>query len=123
MKSIKILVTTHEIIVSLRNTKTAQSVWKACPFESRTQIWGEEIYFDTKINIEKEKNAKQIIEKGEIAFWVEGKSIAIGYGPTPISEGDEIKLVTEVNIFGDTSYRLSTLSNVDSGELVRVEKN
>jgi hypothetical protein len=122
MKSIKILVEKHEVVISLRNTETARAVWDACPFESRAALWGKEVYFDTAIDVEKEKDAKQIIEKGEIAFWVEGQSIAIGFGPTPISEGEEIKLVTTANIFGDSSYELSKLSDVDAGALVRVEK-
>ena len=122
MRSIKIFVEKHEIVISLRNTKTAGAVWDACPFESRAALWGKEVYFDTTIDVEKEKDAKQIIEKGEIAFWVEGQSIAIGFGPTPISEKNEIKLVTQVNVFGDSSYDLTTLSDVGSGALVRVEK-
>ena len=122
MKSIKILVEKHEVVISLRNTETAIAVWDACPFESRAALWGKEVYFDTAIDVEKEKDAKQVIEKGEIAFWVEGQSIAIGFGPTPISEKNEIKLVTQVNVFGDSSYDLTTLSDVGSGALVRVEK-
>jgi hypothetical protein len=122
MKSIKIFIEKHEVVISLRDTETARAVWDACPFESRAALWGKEVYFDTTIDVEKEKDAKQIIKKGEIAFWVEGQSIAIGFGPTPISEGEEIKLVTTANIFGDSSYELSKLSDVDAGALVRVEK-
>ena len=123
MKSIKILIDKHEIIVFLHKTKTADAVWNACPFKSRIETWGKEIYFDTSIKVPKEKDAKQVLEKGEIAFWVEGHSIAIGFGPTPISEGDEIKLVTKVNIFGYSKYELSKLSNISSGALVKVARN
>ena len=122
MKSIKIFVEKHEVVISLRNTKTAGAVWDACPFESRAALWGKEVYFDTTIDVEKEKDAKQVIEKGEIAFWVEGQSIAIGFGPTPISEKNEIKLVTKANVVGDSSYDLTSLSDVGSGALVKVEK-
>mgnify|MGYP000026430443 FL=1 len=122
MKSIKILIAKHEVVVSLRETKTAKAVWNSCPFESKVKLWGKEIYFDTVIKVEKEKEAKQIVEKGEIAFWVEGQSIAVGFGPTPMSEADEIKLVTQANIFGDSLYDLTKLSDVGSGSLVRVEK-
>ena len=123
MKSIKILIDKHEIIVFLHNTETADAVWKACPFQSTIETWGKEIYFDTSIRVPKEEDAKQVLEKGEIAFWVEGHSIAIGFGPTPISEADEIKLVTKANIFGYSKYELSKLSNISSGALVKVERN
>ncbi|MBT4108827.1 MAG: hypothetical protein HOE34_01720, partial [Pelagibacterales bacterium] len=84
--------------------------------------WGNEIYFDTKINTIIDKTAKNIISKGEIAFWVEGASIAIGFGPTPISKGNEIRLITNVNIIGKTAENLSALSMVNSGEIVIVEQ-
>jgi len=112
----------HEIIVSLRDNKTAKAIWDACPIESRAEKWGDEIYFKTPVIVDKELDAKQILEKGELAFWVEGSSIAIGYGPTPISENEEIKLITRANVFGDTNYELSSLSNVGPGEFIKVEK-
>jgi len=84
---------------------------------------------DIKIKLDQEsintiidKTAKNIINKGEIAFWVEGASIAIGFGPTPISKGNEIRLITNVNIIGKTAENLSALSMVNSGEIVIVEQ-
>lgn len=122
MKKLNIKVGEHNIEVMLRATPTAKSIFKVCPLHSSVNTWGEEIYFETDIKVAKEDDAKQIINKGEIAFWVEGSSIAIGYGPTPVSINDEIRLVTEVNIFGDTDFNLDLLKNVKSGETVTVEK-
>ena len=122
MKKIKISVGRHKIIVVLRNTDTANAIYKSCPFASNLNTWGKEIYFDTNVKVEKEYDSKQVIDKGEIAFWVEGSSIAIGFGPTPVSVKDEIRLVTDVNIFGDTNFDVTLLEEIKSGENISVEK-
>ena len=122
MKKIKIKFLRFSISVDLHNTENAMQIWEACPIKSIINTWGNEIYFDTKINTIIDKTAKNIISKGEIAFWVEGASIAIGFGPTPISKGNEIRLVTNANIIGVTVDNLSALSIVNSGEIVIVEQ-
>ena len=122
MKKIKIIVGKHNFEVNLFDTNTAKLIYESCPIESYVNTWGEEIYFNTNILLEKESTAKQIINKGEIAFWVEGSSIAIGFGPTPISIGDEIRLAAKVNIFGDTKYKVSLLSDVKDGDKIFVNK-
>ena len=122
MKKIKIKFLSFSILVDLHNTENAMQIWEACPIKSIINTWGNEIYFDTKINTIIDKTAKNIISKGEIAFWVEGASIAIGFGPTPISKGNEIRLVTNANIIGVTVDNLSALSIVNSGEIVIVEQ-
>ena len=111
-----------DVEAELAENSVALAIQDVLPISARCQKWGKEIYFDTVIKVEKEKEAKQIVEKGEIAFWVEGQSIAVGFGPTPMSEADEFKLVTQANIFGDSLYDLTKLSDVGSGTLVRVEK-
>ena len=122
MKKIKIKFLSFSILVDLHNTENAMQIWESCPIKSIVNTWGNEIYFDTKINTTIDKTAKNIINKGEIAFWVEGSSIAIGFGPTPVSKGNEIRLVTNANIIGETAENLSALSMVNSGEIVIVEQ-
>ena len=122
MKKIKIKFSNNFIIVELNNTDTAKKIYNSCPIRSITNIWGNEIYFETAIKVTKDKTAKDIINLGEIAYWVEGSSIAIGFGATPISKADEIRLVTKANIIGKTKSNLSLLGMVNSGEIVIVER-
>lgn len=122
MKKIKIKFSNNFIIVELNNTDTAKKIYDSCPIKSLTNTWGDEIYFETSIKVKKDKTAKDIINLGEIAYWVEGSSIAIGFGPTPISKADEIRLVTKANIIGKTKSNLSSLGMVNSGEIVIVER-
>ena len=122
MKKVKLIVGRYKIIVVLRDTDTAKAIYESCPFTSNVNTWGKEIYFDTNVKVEKESDSKQIIDKGEIAFWVEGSAIAIGFGPTPISIADEIRLATDVNIFGDTNFDVTLLEEIKAGENISVEK-
>lgn len=122
MQKIKINFLNNFIIVELNNTDTAKKIYDSCPLRSITNTWGNEIYFETAIKVTKDKTAKDIINLGEIAYWVEGSSIAIGFGPTPISKADEIRLVTKANIIGKTKSNLSLLGMVNSGEIVIVER-
>tara|TARA_B100001996_G_C18328310_1_gene465324 strand:+ start:191 stop:565 length:375 start_codon:yes stop_codon:yes gene_type:complete len=122
LKKIKIEFLKHSIEVELDDTYTSRKIWDSCPIKSITNIWGNEVYFKTDIEVTKDKTAKDVINLGEIAFWVEGSSIAIGFGPTPISILDEIRLVTKANIIGKTTADLSLLSMVNSGEIVIVER-
>ena len=96
----KLLVNSKTIDLSLLDTKTAHIISKSKEFSSLISTWGEEIYFKTPIKgIKLEENARDTMEFGEIAYWVEGNSIAIGFGVTPASINEEIRLVSKVNIW------------------------
>jgi len=96
----KLLVNNNTINISLLDTKTAHLISKSMEFSSLISTWGDEIYFKTPIKgIKLEVNARDTIDFGEIASWLEGNSIAIGFGITPASINDEIRLVSKVNIW------------------------
>ncbi len=119
-KKCKICIKNHEIVVNLKNTSTADLIWKSLPLNSDVHLWGEEVYFYTNLTSELESDAKDVISLGEIAYWPSGKAIAIGYGKTPISVFDEIRLADRCNIWGETEYDLKKLKDVGSGERVEI---
>ena len=121
-KKCKICIKNHEIPVNLKNTITADLIWKSLPISSDVHLWGEEIYFYTNLSSVLEVDAKDVISFGEIAYWPSGKAIAIGYGKTPISQSNEIRLADRCNIWGETKYDLKKLKNVEPGEKIEILK-
>jgi hypothetical protein len=121
-QKLQISINDHKIIVTLRNTRTADTVYSALPFQSSAQTWGDEVYFSTPLsNLNLEDDAQDVVRLGELAFWVEGNCIAIGFGPTPISRANEIRLAARTNIWADTDYDLTALKNVQPGDVINVE--
>ena len=82
---------------------------------------GEEVYFYVSVSAKLENDAKDVISFGEIAFWSTGKAIAIGFGKTPLSVGDEIRLADKCNVWGKTNFNLKKLKNINPGCEVLVE--
>ena len=118
---IQIRVNVITLTVTLRDTPTAQAILAALPIESRAQTWGDEVYFSVPVTAELEADARDVVTAGELTFWVEGSCIAIGYGPTPISQGNEIRLAARTNIWADTNDDVRQLSTVQVGDIIRVE--
>ena len=115
-----------EIKLNLNNSRTALKLGKLSSFKAQINTWGEEIYFETaNLGIKPYKNARDIVTFGEVAYWREGHSIAIGFGKTPVSIENEIRLVTKVNVFGtfNTSSKiLNNLKRLDNNHIVRIIK-
>ncbi len=122
MRKLRMIIGGIEITAELFETPTAEAIYEKLPFSSTARTWGEEVYFDTPVRAENEADARAVVEAGELAFWLAGNAIAIGFGPTPVSEGDEIRLASPCNIWGRAVEDVRRLSPVKDGEPITVER-
>ncbi len=109
-----------EIYAELQDTPTANALIAALPFESSASTWGEEVYFSTPLSVKLEADAREVVEPGSVCFWVQGNSLALPFGPTPVSRGDECRLVTRVNILGAVEGDPRQLAKIADGDEIRV---
>ncbi|TGA95479.1 cyclophilin-like fold protein [Streptomyces sp. MZ04] len=109
------------LTATIEDTPTAKALGKVLPLTSTAQTWGEEVYFDTGVSVPLEHGARQVVEPGTVAFWTDGDSLALPYGPTPISRGDECRLASPCNLLGRIDGDPRLLATVRSGDPIRVE--
>ncbi|MCL4801057.1 MAG: hypothetical protein KJ025_15800 [Burkholderiales bacterium] len=109
-----------ELTAALADTPTAQAVAAALPATSRASTWGEEVYFSLPVRVAKEPDAQQVVAPGTVCFWVEGAALALPYGPTPVSQGGECRLVTTVNVLGRIEGDPRALAGVRDGDAIEV---
>lgn len=108
------------ITAELLDTPTSHALLAALPAGANVSTWGNEIYFPLPLDCDLEAGARDVVEAGELAYWPAGGCIAIGFGPTPASHEDEIRLAAPVNIWARTRMDLRTLASVRAGEPVRI---
>ena len=120
MRTIRISIGPVVVDIEPLDTPTAEELIRHIPFTSTAQTWGEEVYFSAPAEVTKEADARDVVEPGEIAYWTEGKCIAIGYGRTPVSRANEIRLAATTNIWGKALTDVKSLSGVKAGDQVSV---
>jgi len=119
---IKIFVNDIEAEAELKNTPTAKAIYKMLPTDGTSHRWGDEIYFVIPLKLRLEKNADDVVEKGDLAYWPEECCFCIFFGKTPASTETEIKAASKVNVFGKIKGDLSAFKSVNHGDLIIVEK-
>jgi len=109
----RIRVTFGEVVVTavLDESSTAARLREALPFESRAQRWGDEVYFETPVEVG-EEDPQADVPSGAVAYWPPGKALCLFFGQQPYSP---------VNVVGEIEGDPEVLSAVDDGEAVRVE--
>ncbi|MFH8258106.1 cyclophilin-like fold protein [Streptomyces roseolus] len=106
---------------TLDETPTSTALLGVLPIVSTARTWGEEVYFDTPVSVPREEGARQVVDPGTVAFWTDGDALALPYGPTPISRGEECRLASPCNLLGTLDEDPRILATVRDGDPIRVE--
>jgi len=120
-REVRIAIGELEVEAWLNETNTATKVLETLPITSRVNLWGDEIYFPIPLETGLE-NAKETVTLGDIAYWPAGKAICIFLGSTPISEGEEIRPVSPVNVIGRVKGGQKLLGKVRQGEKITMRR-
>ena len=119
---IRIFCNDIEAEAELENTQTAKAIYSSLPIDGAANRWGDEIYFVIPLRIDMEKDATEVVEKGDVAYWPEGCCFCIFFGKTPESTETDIIAASKVNIFGKIKGDPTIFKSVRNGDLVIVEK-
>ena len=108
--------------LSDENPDTAKAIFDALPITGHANLWGDEIYFSIPVDVP-EENGKTVVEMGDIAYWPPGKAFCIFFGLTPVSDENEIRPASVVNVFGKIDGDPKIFIEVDNGEKISIEKD
>ena len=110
------------MMATLDDTPSAAALLAVLPCDASANTWGEEVYFSVPVACRLEADARQVVDPGTLCYWVEGRSLALPYGPTPVSKGSECRLVAKVNVLGRVVGDPRALASIRDGEPIRVER-
>lgn len=120
-KRIRIKANAIEVTAELNNTKTAEAIWQALPIKSHVSLWGEEIYFSIPVHLQLEKG-QELVDMGDLGYWPPGSAFCIFFGPTPASQGEEIRPASAVSVFGKVIGDAKVFNQVKQGAEITVDR-
>ncbi|MGC8825640.1 MAG: cyclophilin-like fold protein [Anaerolineae bacterium] len=122
MRRIRITAGGISVTAELNDSPTADAIWNVLPLEARGSTWGDEIYFPIPVHLPPAKDAKEVVELGDLGYWPPGNAFCIFYGPTPASVGDEIRPASPVSVFGHIVDDPTVFRKLRGSVSVRVER-
>ena len=119
---VRITVGSVQLDAELKSTRTAQEVYAALPVESPVNTWGEEFYFKLAGVKDHRETATNQVKVGDVAFWGAGQVLAIFFGRTPMSMGQDPVPADRVNVIGRILGDASVLRRVMDVPTIRIER-
>jgi uncharacterized protein len=118
----KIRITAGEVqaTAELNDTRTAQAIREALPITGRANLWGDEIYFSIPLHLKSEAG-QEVVGIGDLGYWPDGNAFCIFFGPTPVSQRDEIRPASPVTVFGKVIGDATIFKKVAAGTKITIK--
>lgn len=121
--NITIMIKDISLKAILYNTKTAKAIYDSLPIEAIPERWGDEFYFEIPVEMPLDETATTRVKIGDIGYWPPGNALAIFFGPTPISSGDDPVPASDVNLVGKLLDDATILKTIKGKNKIRIEKS
>ncbi len=122
MGTVKIVLDEKAFDAELFSTPCALEIEGKLPIEARPNEWGDEFYFEVPVRMKTDETARKEVKAGDIGYWPPGKALAIFFGPTPASTGEDPVAASPVNLVGKLSGDATALKAAKGAKKVRIEK-
>lgn len=106
----------------LADTLSGRTIAGLLPLSAVPNVWGDEFYFAVPAVLPLDDTAASVVPVGTIGYWPPGKALAIFFGPTPMSTGDDPVAASEVNIVGRILGNAEELRTVRDVDKIVIEK-
>ncbi|MCK9322461.1 MAG: cyclophilin-like fold protein [Candidatus Methanomethylophilaceae archaeon] len=90
MSKIKIRTRNDEYIAELDDSDISNTIWLSLPFTAQINMLGSQIYFEMPVNAKMDGERVTKLEIGDIAYWPKVEAFCIFFGPTPLSDDDDL---------------------------------
>lgn len=120
----RIYIRAGEVVLSaeIDDTHGGRAFYEALPISTVFNVWGDEFYFEVPLEAELDHTATSKVAVGEIGYWPPGQAVALFFGPTPMSTGDEPVPASDVNIIGRITGDARELSRAAGADTIIIER-
>jgi hypothetical protein len=118
---IKITIGGIQVVAQLKPNRTAQAVVEALPVDSPVNQWGEEFYCKLPGVKDYRESATTQVKVGDVALWGMGEMLAVFFGRTPMSLGEDPVPADRVNVIGRLLDDPKVLRQATGATMMKVE--
>ena len=119
--TIKITIGGIQLLADLKPNRTAQAIVDALPISAPVNQWGEEFYCKVPGVKDHRETAKNQVKVGDVAFWGNGEMLAVFFGRTPMSLGEDPVPAYRVNVIGKIQGDAKVLQQAVGATTMQVE--